>query len=383
MRPFRVDWTQDAVDAVLDRVRAYRFPPVPEGEGWRYGCDGATLRDLCAYWTGGYDWRAAVSRMNRFAQSIAEIDGVELHFVHLVGEAQGRRPLLLTHGWPGSYREFGRIAEALAFPSRHGGKPEDAFDLVIPSLPNFGFSAKPARTIDPSKAASLLDGLMTRVLGYARYHAHGGDWGALVTSLIARQHPSHLWAIHLTMMFPRPAAEPETPEEKQWAIAMQGIDQRMRGYGHLQGSKPQSLSWALADNPVGQAAWILERYHDWADLRERAFETVFTREELLDTIMIYVMTGAMHSSIRFYSAAMETGVRSLAPGERVEVPTAFARFADPLHPWPPRAYAERAFAVSRWTEMPYGGHFPALEAPDLLVRELRAWAAEPIAGARA
>ena len=379
MIPFHVDWTDDAVRVVLDRVRAYRFPPWPEEkagpeEGWRYGCDGAFLRAFCAAWTDGYDWREAVRRLNRFEQFTTEVDGVALHFVHLVGEARGRRPLLLTHGWPGSHLEFWKVAGKLAFPSRHGGRAEDAFDLVIPSLPNFGFSARPERTIDPRRAAALLDGLMTR-LGYGRYLAHGGDWGALVTSLLALHHAAHVRAIHLTMMFRRPEAAPRSAEEKQWAAAMQAIEQPMRGYSHLQGSKPQSLSWAVGDSPVGQAAWILERFHDWADLRERRFEEVFTSEELLDTVMVYVMTGAFHSSIRFYSAAMQTGVRALAAGQRVRVPTAFACFADPLHPWPPRSYAQTGFDVARWTVMPRGGHFPALEVPDLLVGELRAWAA--------
>ena len=374
MIPFHVDWTDETVQPVLDRVRAYRFPPCPEGEGWRYGCDAGFLRRFCDYWSEEYDWRAAVERLNRFPQFIAEVDGVSLHFVHLVGEAEGRRPLLITHGWPGSYREFWKIAEPLAFPSRHGGRAEDAFDLVIPSLPNFGFSAKPERTIDPRRAAALLDGLMTRVLGYGRYRAHGGDWGALVTSCLGLDHAAHLEAIHLTMMFPRPAASPETLDELAWASAMQSIEQPMGGYRHLQGSRPQSLSWAIGDSPVGQAAWILERFHDWADLRERRFEDVFTLEELVDTVMIYVMTGAFHSSIRFYAAAMETGIRTLQPGQRVEVATAFACFPDALHPWPPRDYAGKGFNVSRWTAMPHGGHFPALEAPGLLVADLREWA---------
>ena len=376
MTPFRVDWTVDAVAPVLERVRGHRFPPSPPGEGWRYGCDAGFLRDLCAFWVDGYDVADAVERLNRFPQFIADVDGVDVHFIHLVGEAEGRRPLLLTHGWPGSHREFWKVAEPLAFPSRHGGRAEDAFDLVIPSLPNFGFSAHPEHTVGQRRCADLLDRLMTEVLGYGRYLAHGGDWGALITSLLGLHHADHVRAIHLTMLFPKPAAAPDTPEEMLWAAAMQGIEQSLGGYRHLQGSRPQSLSWAVGDNPVAQAAWIVERFHDWADLAERPFDAVFTREELLDTVMIYVMTGAFHSSIRFYSAAMEAGLRSLPEGRRVEVPTAFARFPDPLHPWPPRGYAEKGFNVSRWTGMTHGGHFAALEAPDLLVADLRDWGRE-------
>ncbi|WP_152047293.1 epoxide hydrolase family protein [Aureimonas psammosilenae] len=375
-RPFTVDWDEAAVEAVLERVRSYRFPPQPEGEGWRYGCDGEFLRAITAYWTQGYDWRAAVERLNRFPQFTATVEGVDLHFVHVVGEAEGRRPLLLSHGWPGSHREFWKIVEPLAFPSRHGGRAEDAFDLVIPSLPNFGFSGKPAETIDQRRTADLFHSLMTQTLRYRRFRAHGGDWGALVTSLLALHHGGDLDAVHLTMMFPKPADAPESEDERAWQTKMEEIEQRMGGYRHLQGSRPQSLSWAVSDSPVAQAAWILERFHDWADLEGRRFEDVFTRDELLDTIMIYVMTGAFHSSIRCYSAAKEASLRELPKGRRIEVPTAFARFRDPLHPWPPRDYAAKAFAISRWTQMAHGGHFPALEAPDLLVEDLRAWGRE-------
>jgi len=374
MKPFRVDWQPDQIEPLLARVRDHRWPPAHENEGWRYGCDAAALRDLCAYWADGYDWRGAAERLNRFPQFTASVDGVELHFVHLVGEAEGRRPLLLTHGWPGSHREFWHVAEKLAFPSRFGGTGEDAFDLVIPSLPNFGFSAKPADTIDQRRTALLFDQLMTETLGYAKYRAHGGDWGALVTSLLALERPEHLHAIHLTMLFPQPPGGPKSEEEKAWAAEMGEIEKAKGGYRHLQGSKPQSLSWLVGDDPVAQLSWILERFHDWSDRRERDFADVFTREDLLDNAMIYVTTGAFHSSIRYYSAANEAGLRQLKEGERVTVPTAFACFPDPLHPWPPRAFAERAFPVTRWTAMPHGGHFAALEAPDLLVEDLRAWA---------
>lgn len=371
--PFRVDWKEEEVEAVLACVRAARWPPVPAGEGWRYGCDAEFLRALCAHWADGYDWREAVERLDRFPQFTAEVDGVELHFVHLVGEAQGRRPLLLTHGWPGSFREFWRVAEPLAFPSRFGGAPDDAFDLVIPSLPNFGFSARPERTVDQRRTAHLFDRLMRETLGYGRYHAHGGDWGALVTALLAIERPDSLHAIHLTMLFPRPPGEPDGEEGEAWTARMAGIERDKGGYRHLQGTRPQSLSWIVRDDPVAQLSWILERYHDWSDRRERPFAEIFTREELLDTAMIYVMTGAFHSSIRYYSAAMEAGLRDVGRTAAIGVPTDFACFPDPLHPWPPRAFAERLFPVRRWTPMPRGGHFAALEAPDLLVEDLRAF----------
>ncbi|MFT8244778.1 epoxide hydrolase family protein [Roseomonas sp. BN140053] len=373
--PFTVSWDAEAVRRVLDRVRQHPFPPAPQGSGWRYGVEDGFLRDLCAYWTDGFDWQAAVANLNRFPQFTATVDGFPLHFLHVRGEATERRPLLLTHGWPGSHFEFWKVIEPLAFPSRHGGRAEDGFDLVIPSLPGFGFSGRPAAPIDQRRTAELFRQLMTEVLGYPRFLAHGGDWGAMVTGYLGLDHGDAVAAAHMTMLFPQPGAEPDTAEEKEWAAKPPMIEQALGGYRHVQATKPGGLAQAMAGNPVGQAAWIIERFHDWADLRERPFEDVFTRDELLTNVMIYVMTEAFATSTWFYVAAVEKALRKLQPGQRVTTPTAFARFPDPLHPWPPRPFVEKGYTVSRWTDMPRGGHFAALEAPDLLVDDLRDWAA--------
>jgi pimeloyl-ACP methyl ester carboxylesterase len=220
----------------------------------------------------------------------------------------------------------------------------------------------------------MFNRLMTVVLGYPRYRAHGGDWGAQVSAFLALDHREHLSGIHLTMLYPVPATPLIALEDTEWAARMQSMDRQLCGYSHLQSSKPQSLSWALGDSPVGQAAWIIERFHDWADLGERSVEQVFSMEDLLDTVMIYVATGAFHSSLRFYSQDIERSLNQLPQGTRIEVPTAFTWFRDPLQPRPPRGYAAEGYNVVRWTEMPRGGHFPALEAPDLLVQDLRDWA---------
>ena len=372
--PFEIAWDEDAVGRLLDRVRTHAFPPAPEGGGWSHGCDAAFLRDLCDYWTGNYDWRAAVRELNRWPQFTAEVDGFTLHFVHVVGEAQGRRPLLLTHGWPSSVFEFWGVIEPLAFPSRHGGRAEDAFDLVIPSLPGFGWSEKPTGLVDQRETARLFDRLMTGVLGYGRYLAQGGDWGALVTAMLGLHHPDHVRAIQMTMLLPEPAAEPDTEAERRWQEAAEGVEQRLGAYAQLQGSKPQSLIWAMNDNPVAQTAWIVERFHDWADLRDRPFEAVFTRDQLLTTAMIYLMEDAFATSVRYYAAAVTGGMRRLQPGQRIAVPTAFTLYPDPRHPQPPRSLVEKGYAVSRWVEMPQGGHHPAMEVPEPWVENLRGWA---------
>ena len=373
--PFAVAWDESAVAAVRDRARSWRPPPAPEGAGWRYGADPDFMRGLCAYWADGYDWRGAVAELNAWPQFRAEMDGFPLHFVHVVGEARGRRPLLLTHGWPGSHYEFWQAIGPLAYPSRHGGQASDAFDLVIPSLPGFGFSGRPTGLLDQRRTAALFDRLM-QALGYTRYLAQGGDWGANVTARLALQYPERVAAIHLNMLFPPPSGPPLGAEEEASAAEDRRIEFALGGYGHLQASKPQSLVYAMADNPVAQAAWIVERFHDWADLRTRPFEAVFPRDRLLTNVLIYVMTGAFPTSVWYYAAAAEASTRLLAPGERVEVPTAFASLADPRRSRPLRSVAERGYAVSRWTEFPRGGHFAAMEVPELYVEDLRGWGRE-------
>ena len=374
--PFEVSWTEQAVAGVLDRVRAYSFPLAPAGSGWTHGCDPDFLRALCSHWSDRYSWRHAVRTLNRHPQFRAEVDGFPLHFIHVRGEAEGRRPLLLTHGWPSSTFEFSGVIDALAFPSRHGGQATDAFDLVIPSLPGFGWSGKPANLVDQRETARLFNRLMTEILGYDRYLAQGGDWGALVTASLGLHHGGHARAIALTMLFPTPAADPAVEAERRWQAEAEAVEERLGAYGHLQATRPQSLAWAMAGNPVGQAAWIVERYHDWSDLRTRPFEAVFSHDQLLTTAMIYLMEDAFATSTWYYAAAREAKTRRLAPGEFVKTPTSFTFYPDPRHPVPPRSVAARGYEVARWTEMPRGGHFPAIEVPDLWIDDLRAWARE-------
>jgi microsomal epoxide hydrolase len=376
-QPFEASWSEAQVEAVLAQVRAYPWPPAPQvPDGWAYGCDGAYLKALCDHWTGAYDWRAALADLNRFPQFTARIEDYDIHFVHVVGEAGGKRPLLLTHGWPGSHYEFWQAIETLAFPSRSGGDPADAFDLVIPSLPGFGFSSKPARPIGQRATARLFNTLMTEVLGYGRYLAQGGDWGALVTSWLGHEHGVHVKAIHLNMIGFRPAGGPTSEAEMGWIQRQQAMMEVMGAYFRLQASKPQSLAWLGAGNPVGQAAWIAERFHDWGDLRTKSMDEVFPKDRLLTNIMLYVMTGGFTTGAWYYRGLLEEGgVAPLNEGERCETPTAFANFpGEPLYTAPPRSWAERAYNIVRWSEMPRGGHFAAMEEPDLFVDEVRAWA---------
>lgn len=376
MRPFEVGFDEARVAWARERARAWTMPRLPDDAGWRYGCDPAFLAGLRDHWLDGFDLAAAAAELNRLPQGTARIEDLDLHVVHVVGEAEGRRPLLLTHGWPGSVYEFWGVIEPLAFPSRHGGRSEDAFDVVVPALPGFGFSGKPAAPIGARTTARLFDRLMREELGYPRYLAQGGDWGAGVSAWLGIDHAAGVRGIHLNYLLVQPDAEPETGAERAWRSAFQETQGRLGAYAQLQGTRPLSLGYAMTEEPVAQLAWLVERFHDWADLRERPFEAVFTKDQLLTNAMLYVLTDAFATATWYYAGAQAEGVRRMPPGRRVEVPTAFSAYPDPRAPNPPREWVERGYALTRWREMPRGGHFAAMEVPDLFVADLRDWARE-------
>ena len=377
IKPFKVDWSPAAVDAVLKQVATYPFPVAPDvDDGWGYGCDAKFLKAICAHWTGDFDWRAAVAELNKFPQYTVRIEDFDIHFVHVVGEAAGKRPLLLSHGWPGSHYEFWGSIEKLAFPSRFGGDAADAFDVVVPSLPGFGFSSKPTRPIGQRGTARLFNALMLD-LGYDQYLAQGGDWGAMITSWLGFDHGANAKAIHLNMLGFRPKDGPQGEAESAWAARSAMAQQMLGAYLPLQVSKPQSVAWLGAGNPVGQAAWIFERFFDWSDRRTKPFDQVFTRDQLLTNVMIYVMTGSFTTGAWYYRGLVEEGGLAALEGARCETPTAFANFpGESLYQAPPRSYAARAYNISRWSDLDRGGHFAAMEEPDLFVGDVRAWARE-------
>lgn len=380
-RPFRIDVSDDTLARIADRVAAYRWFDPPEGDAWQRGMSTPALKDVVDYWRTEYDWRAAEADLNRFDHFKAEIDGLGIHFVHVVGEAGGKRPLLLSHGWPGSIYEFWDVIDPLAFPSRHGGDPADAFDLVIPSLPGYGFSGKPKALVGQRATAELWDTLMRGVLGYRAYLAQGGDWGGLVTSWLGLNHDIQTGkggcrAIHLNFMGFRPTpGKPETEEEARWLAHTSRMMQAEGAYLMMQGTKPQTLALALMDTPVGQAAWILEKFHAWSDLGAGDLWGVYSRDQLLTNIMIYLVNDAFATSVWYYRAFFEDGRAALPEGVRCETPTGFANYpGERVFPMPPRSWCERAYNVTYWQDQPKGGHFAAMEAPALFVDDIRNWA---------
>ncbi len=376
MREFHVNLPQARLDAILAKVLAFPWEAMPDAGSWSAGAYVPFMRDLAAYWVDGYDWRAAEAALNRYPQFLANVDGQDIHFYHVKSAVPGARALILTHGWPGSVLEFQHLIEPLIDPLGHGGKAEDAFHVVIPSLPGYGFSGKPARPIDPGMVASLFARLMTDVLGYDRYLAQGGDWGAIVTTLIAIQDAAHCQAIHLNMMFSGAAAA-VTDEEKAWAARADGLRFQESGYSHVQMTRPNSLGFAMADSPLGVAAWIIEKFAHWSDLPKNAagepeLLARYSRDDLLTNVMIYLAQDTFVTSTWLYRGFSEK-VRDLpiAKGARVEIPTGVAAFPDPAFPPPPRSIGEKTYNIIHWTDMPRGGHFAAMEAPDLFLADVR------------
>ena len=376
-QPFLLEVPEKTLQGIRQRVSEFPWAQqtAPEDGGWEYGTNLKYLREFCDYWLTDYDWRKHEERINGFPHFIAEVDGIDLHYIREKGSGAAPMPLVISHGWPGSIVEFLDIIEPLAHPERSGASIDDAFDVIAPSLPGFGFSGPPPRPYGPRKMAGLFNQLMTEVLGYENYIAQGGDWGGAISSWLGLDHASSCRAIHINIMTMRHPSGPQGNEEKKWAIQFEREQMMENGYRVLQATRPQTLSYAMTDSPVGVAAWILEKFNAWSDTDGDDIESVYTKDELLTNIMVYLVTGTFNSASWIYYGRREEGGRILSQeGKRVEVPTAAALFPKELLSWPPRSYVERVYNIKQWTEMPRGGHFAALEEPELLIEDIRKFA---------
>ena len=375
VRPFRIAVDEAVLADLRYRLQHTRWPEAEPVDDWRQGVPRAWLQALCRYWAEGYDWRAREALLNRFAQFTTAIDGLDIHFIHQRSPHADAMPLLLTHGWPGSVVEFQQVIAPLTDPTAHGGNAADAFHVVCPSLPGFGFSAKPATTgwgVDRIAAAWAT--LMDR-LGYARYGAQGGDWGSAVTSALGAQDPAHCAGIHITLaMGSRPAvgdepgAEP-TPDELQALQRAKFYRDWDSGYSKQQATRPQTLGYGLTDSPAGQAAWILEKFWAWTD-HDGDPLNLLGRDALLDNVMLYWVTASAASSARLYWESFGAGRRAARP---VIIPTGVAVYPKEIVPPVRRWMAASHTDIRHWRVMPRGGHFAAFEQPTLFVDDLRAF----------
>ena len=372
IRPFRIAVADTVIDDLRARLGATRWPEAETVDDWSQGVPLGWMRELCGYWAECYDWRAREVALNRFAQFTTAIEGLDIHFVHVRSPHADALPLVITHGWPGSIVEFHKVIAPLADPVAHGGDAADAFHVVCPSLPGFAFSAKPAATgwgVD--RIAATWAALMAR-LGYGRYGAQGGDWGSAVTTAIGAQDAAHCAGIHVTLAMAARPPKGDFEASAAEARALQGIRYYRdwdSGYSKQQSTRPQTLGYALTDSPAGQAAWILEKFWAWTDCDGDPLN-ILTRDELLDNVMLYWVSGSAASSARLYWESFRAGSRQ---AHTVAVPTGVAVFpkeiVTPVRRWMEGTYTD----IRHWSEMPRGGHFAAFEQPHLFVDDVRAF----------
>jgi pimeloyl-ACP methyl ester carboxylesterase len=369
--PFKIHVDDAALADLKQRLTRARFPDELDDAGWTFGTNLAYLKELVAYWRERFDWRAQERRLNQLEQFKTNIDGLDIHFIHRRSKVPNAFPLIMTHGWPGSFAEFAKVIGPLTDPVAHGGRAEDAFDVVVPSIPGYGFSDKPRRLgYGREGTAAIMAKLMAR-LGYTRYGAQGGDLGAGISTQMAVDDATHVAGLHLNLC----SGDPPDPSNPLAGIPADEIARMRereafwtdeeRGYSHIQGTKPQTIGYALNDSPVGLAAWIVEKFRTWCDCDGNP-ETRFTKDELLTNITLYWVTATPTSAARFYYE----GRHSPAVNRRVEVPTACAAFPKEIR-FTPRRWLETRYNLTRFTVMPRGGHFAALEQPDLLVEDVR------------
>ena len=370
IRKFQLEVTDAVLDDLKKRLSMTRWPNKETPEDWSQGIPLGYMQELCDYWQHEYDWRAREERLNRFPQFITEIDGVDIHFIHLPSVHENARPLIITHGWPGSVVEFHKVIEPLADPTAHGGNAEDAFHVVVPSLPGYGFSGKPEVTgWGIEKIADIWGALMAR-LGYDHYFAQGGDWGAMVTTHIGLQDKEHCDAIHLNMPVVIPDANTMaelTPSEQASLMSMKFYQDWDSGYSKQQSTRPQTVGYGLVDSPSGQAAWIIEKFYQWTDCNGHP-ENAISRDELLDNVMMYWLSKSAASSARLYWESFKN-----PPQDEVDIPTGCSIFPKEIVRPSERWIRKRFTNLKYYNELEKGGHFAAFEQPEIFLQEIRTY----------
>lgn len=369
---FSVNIPNKKLKIINQKILNYPWNTLPDLSGWSHGANKSYLKKLCNYWTKKYNWKKFERKINKFSNFRTKINNLNIHFIKENGSGTNPKPLLLMHGWPGSIIEFFKIIDQLAHPEKYGGNKEEGLTVIVPSLPGYGFSDAPKKPLGPRKIAKILNQLMTKNLKYKSYIAQGGDWGATIANWLALDHSKHCKAIHINCLTMRHPNGPKTKAEKKWQIKFDKDQIMQDGYRTQQATKPQTLSFAMMDSPVGVAAWIIEKIHGWSDLKKNDIESVYTKDNLLDNIMIYICTCSFATSTWIYYGRREEGGRFFPKNfNKIKIPTGIAIFPKEMSEWPPRSYVERIFNVVQWTKLNKGGHFAALEKPKLLVNEIK------------
>ena len=371
IKPFKVNVSEDILKEINNKVKKYPWHEMPKDGGWNYGTNLEYMKEISNYWVTKFNWKKHEEKINKFSNFKTDIDGLNIHYILEKGSGLKPTPLLLMHGWPGSVLEFLHIIEKLAHPEKFGGKEEDAFDVVVPSLPGFGFSGSPSRPIGPRKMSEIINKLMINNLGYKNYLAQGGDWGATICNWLAYDHFKTCKAIHINCLTMRLPDGPQTQEEEDWQNKFDKDQIMQDGYRTQQATKPQTLSYSMMDSPVGVAAWILEKMYSWSDLKDKNLESVYSKDVLLANIMVYILTKSFNTASWIYYGRREEGGRYFPKDfKKIKTPTGIAMFPAEMSAWPPKSYLDRMFNIKQITQMAKGGHFAALEQPDLLIEDI-------------
>ncbi len=376
VRPFTIAVEDSVLEDLQQRLADTRWPDEIPDTGWDYGSNLAYLKELVEHWRTKFDWRAQEAKLNAFSHFKSEVDGLDIHFIHEKGRGPNPIPLVITHGWPSCFFEMTKIIPLLADPASHGGDADDSFDVVAPSLPGFGFSDHAQdRGMEVQRVAGMWNKLMTENLGYPKFAAQGGDIGSGVTARLGYAHADTLYGIHLTSItrptpYMGPGSRPVTDAEQALITQRDKWFADEGGYNHIQGTKPQTLAYGLNDSPAGLAAWIVEKYRTWSDCGGDV-EKSYTKDELLTIVTIYWVTQTISSSTRMYYEN-QNSLWTMNKDEKVPAPAGMAMFPQEISK-PPKEWGERSYDVRRWTEMTSGGHFAALEEPQLLAEEVRAF----------
>ena len=369
---FEINFSDVEIQNVKTKVASFPWHEMPKDGGWSFGTNIDYMKNLADYWTKEYDWKSQEARLNQFPNYKTKVDDLDIHFIIKKSSSPKAIPLILIHGWPGSIVEFLEIIDPLCEPEKYGNDNEVCFDIIAPSIPGFAFSGKPENPIGPRKIASIFNKLMTEKLGYKKYVAQGGDWGSAISTWLGFDHSKNCKGIHINMLPARHIDGPKTEEEKSWDRQFSKDYVSQSGYFAIQSTKPQTLSYAMMDSPVGVAAWIIEKFYHWSDLEDRSIELTYQKDDLLTNIMIYILTKSFNTSSWIYYGRAKEGGRILSQdGRRVEVPTGCAVYPKEFLTWPPKSYVERLFNLVHWTEMDKGGHFAALEQPSSLIKDIQ------------
>ena len=372
MDPFKINVEESVLIDLKQRLANTRWPGEITDSSWQYGTNLAYVKELCDYWLNEFDWRAQEQRINSFSNFVASVSGLNVHFIYEKGKGPNSIPLIITHGWPSTFAEMVDIIPMLTDPASHGGNESDSFDVIVPSMPGYGFSEKPSSPgVNPRVIAQMWVDLMTETLGYEKFVAQGGDWGAAITTALGTNHSDSVASIHLTMSSTGtdvPEGVQLSADEKKFLQHRAWWQEEEGAYGHIQRTRPQTLTYGLTDSPAGLAAWIVEKWRVWSDC-DGDIESRFTKDQLLTHLTIYWVTQTIESSIRLY---YESGkMKPVLPfGQKAKVPTSYAFFPVEIS-YPPREWLERFFDLKRYTKMTSGGHFAATEEPQLLVQDIR------------